>query len=241
MVQKAQSVPSTEQDTRERLLAEAARLFAARGFARVTVRDICRAARANVAAVNYHFHGKSGLYDAVVRVAIDRMHQTTEAAIDAGRGRPPVQQLASYVEVFLERVVPQRDGWIHQLMVRELAVPTPALQLVLREVLEPRMRYLSGIVSSLMHCRPNDIRVQRAVLSVHWLCLATIDTRLPASALTPTTPASVAELADHIARFSLGGIEHLTAPHLRRRRTPGGWRAPSSRPARGPSASARRR
>jgi len=53
-------VIAPDQDTRERLLGEAARLFAARGFARVTVRDICRAANANVAAINYHFHGKRG-------------------------------------------------------------------------------------------------------------------------------------------------------------------------------------
>ena len=46
----------------------AARLFADRGFAPVTVRDICRRARANVAAVNYHFGGKHGLYTAVMQV-----------------------------------------------------------------------------------------------------------------------------------------------------------------------------
>jgi len=53
--------PAIEQETRERLLAEGARLFAARGYAGVTVRAICRAAHANVAAINYHFHGKRGL------------------------------------------------------------------------------------------------------------------------------------------------------------------------------------
>ena len=150
-----------EHETRERLLTEAARLFAARGFARVTVRDICQAAHANVAAVNYHFQGKRGLYDAVIRMAIERMQQTTEAAQEAGRGKPASGQLAAYVSVFLQRVIPHRDSWIHQLMVRELAEPTPALQLVVREVLEPRARYLTRVVASLMQLRPDDLRVQR--------------------------------------------------------------------------------
>ena len=202
---------SSDQDTRERLLTEAARLVAARGFARVTVRDICRAANANVAAVNYHFQGKRGLYDAVVRMAIERMQQTTEAAQEAGRGMPASGQLASYVSVFLQRVIPHRDGWIHQLMVRELAEPTPALQLVVREVLEPRARYLTRIVASIMQLRTDDLRVQRAVVSVNSQCFAAIDSRLPVSAFSPTTPAGVDDLADHIASFSLGGIQRLTS------------------------------
>ena len=52
-----------DQETRQRLLEAAARLFAARGFTHVTVREICNAANANVAAVNYHFGDKLGLYE----------------------------------------------------------------------------------------------------------------------------------------------------------------------------------
>lgn len=53
--------------TRKRLLEAARHLFSERGFAAVTVRDITRAARTNVAAINYHFGGKLGLYEAVRR------------------------------------------------------------------------------------------------------------------------------------------------------------------------------
>ena len=48
--------------TRARLLKAAEQLFAERGFRKVTVREICHAAKANVAAVNYHFGDKLGLY-----------------------------------------------------------------------------------------------------------------------------------------------------------------------------------
>ena len=44
-----------DRETRTRLLKEARRLFSAQGFGHVTVREICRAANANVAAINYHF------------------------------------------------------------------------------------------------------------------------------------------------------------------------------------------
>src|SRR5215212_4429448 len=119
-----------EAETRDRLLSAAARLFAERGFGKVTVRDICTAAEANVAAVNYHFSGKSGLYDEVVRTAIRRMQETTAAIVAAGEGKKPDQQLTAYIRVFLKRVTESRDSWIHQLLARELADPTPALDLV---------------------------------------------------------------------------------------------------------------
>ena len=73
-----------DRETRERLLKAAAQLFADRGFKKVTVRDICRAARANVAAVNYHFGDKSGLYREVLQLAIETMRATNDAARAAG-------------------------------------------------------------------------------------------------------------------------------------------------------------
>jgi TetR/AcrR family transcriptional regulator, regulator of cefoperazone and chloramphenicol sensitivity len=197
-----------DQETKERLVQAAARLFGERGFAKVTVRDICRKARANVAAVNYHFGGKLGLYQAVVREAIEAMQGTTEAARTAGMNQPSAEQLAAYVRIFIERVVGHgRDGWIHQLMVRELSDPTPALDLVMNEVIKPRIEYLSAIIAELLECPADDERVRACALSVQAQCLAVM--RSPVAAIGDegvTTPQQIAATADHIARFSLAGI-----------------------------------
>ena len=72
-----------DQATRRRILDHAAALFAERGFEKVTVREICRDARANVAAVNYHFGGKRSLYLAVVESAIAIMRETNELSISS--------------------------------------------------------------------------------------------------------------------------------------------------------------
>jgi len=201
---------SEDGETRARLLDAAARLFAERGYARVTVRDICKKARANVAAVNYHFGGKDGLYRAVMRHAMETMQATTEAASEAGRGLPAAERIRAYVSVFADRLLGvHHETWIHQLMLREMSDPTPALAMVAEEVLKPRMAYLSGAIAELIHCAPDDPRVLRCTLSVTCQFNSMLWTRAVATLLDADAgvPGSIDEIAEHIAQFSLGGMK----------------------------------
>ncbi len=102
--------------TRQRILQTAERLFAEHGYRRVTVREICRAARVNVAAVNYHFGDKLGLYRQVVQAAIDAMQGTTEAARRAGEGLPAEQRLGRYVATFVGRLLARGSGNVPRLL-----------------------------------------------------------------------------------------------------------------------------
>lgn len=195
-------------ETRQRLIEVAARLFAERGFSKVTVREICKRARANVAAINYHFRGKQGLYDEIVQSAIRTMQGTTEAIQKAGEGRPAEEQLRIFVHVFLTRVVEARDGWIHHLMARELSDPTPALDLVVKHVVKPRMAYLGSVIARLLGCGTHDARVEYCVMSVQAQCLVLLNDKIT-SRLQPfeLTPKRLEQLADHITTFSLAGIK----------------------------------
>jgi len=197
-------------ETRRRVLSAAAQLFAERGFARVTVRDICRKARANVAAVNYHFGGKEGLYQAVMRMAMETMEATTEAARAAGRHLSPEDRIRAYISVCADRLLGvHHETWIHQLMLREMADPTPALAMVAEEVLKPRMAYLCAIIAELIHCAPDDPRAVRCALSITAQFNSMLWKKAVAALMNAAdaVPADTAAIADHIARFSLGGIE----------------------------------
>ena len=198
-------------ETRARLLASAARLFAARGFKKVTVREICRHAHANVAAVNYHFGDKLGLYREVLDTAIERMCGTTEAAREAGEGGNPETRLRVYVRVFLQRVAGTgSDRWIHQLMAHEIADPTPALDLVADRVLRPRIAYLSEIVGELLNRPATDSHVMRCVLSIQAQCHAAMPNSLSRRIQRDIhAKPQMEQLADHIAEFSIAGIRAI--------------------------------
>ena len=210
--QTRRAKPAGDVETRTRLLNVAAQLFAERGFARVTVRDICKQARANVAAVNYHFGGKEGLYTAVMRRAIEVMQATTAEAETAGRGQPAPERLRAYVSVFLMRMLGKdHASWIHQLMLRELSDPTPALDMVATDVLKPRTAYLCGIIGELIGCPATSPLVMRCAMSVQGqfnsLLWSQAVTRMIHIAEMPVP--TLDEITEHVTQFSLGGVEEI--------------------------------
>jgi AcrR family transcriptional regulator len=200
-----------DRETRWRLLDEARNLFAAHGFKNVTVRQICQAAGANVAAVNYHFGDKLGLYRELLDQAIEIMQQTTLDARSAGEGGSAEQKLRAYIRVFMQRVCDGQGTWIHQLMTREMAEPTPALDSVINDVIVPRIAYVSELVAEMLDVSVDDPLVLRCVLSVqsqfHSAMANPVSRRL-VPGLTAGA-AAVDTLAEHIADFSIGGIRSL--------------------------------
>ena len=205
-------------ETRDRLLKAAERLFADRGFKKVTVREICRVARANVAAVNYHFGDKLGLYREVMQSAIDAMRATNDAARQAGAGHTAEERLRRYIIIFVHRVLGSGRDSVHKLINREMSDPTPALDTLVEQGVRPRVEYLSGLVAEIMECAPSDQRVLRCVASIQAQSIAYLPNPIAARlGLTfKPTPAHLDELAEHIAEFSLAGVHAVgRAAHAR--------------------------
>src|SRR5580692_4347987 len=88
-------------ETRRRLLDSAGEVFAEKGFANSTVREICKKAGANIAAVNYHFGDKQKLYLAVF--ADCRSHADRGPAPSPKLS--PEQRLREFIRQFLRHLL----------------------------------------------------------------------------------------------------------------------------------------
>lgn len=194
--------------TRQRLLEAATRHFAERGFRRVTVRMICRDARANVASVNYHFRDKMGLYREVIEQAAQIITEMTREAVRAGEGRPAGERLREYIRVhvrYMHKVGP--DNYLQQLIHREQQDPTAMLDSVIDRVWKPRFDYLATVVGELLALPPDDPHVLRSVMSVHAQVImfkpSPARDRLGRAVKRAFAPDKV---ADHIVAFSLAGL-----------------------------------
>jgi TetR/AcrR family transcriptional regulator, regulator of cefoperazone and chloramphenicol sensitivity len=198
------------QETRQRLLDAGIRLFAEHGFAKVTVRDIARAAEANLAAVNYHFGDKFGLYMAVLELAVAEMRKHSDATMQATPGATAEERLRHYISMHVRLLLSIDPGaWIFRIMIHEMAEPTAATEWIVEHGFQPRIRYLRGIMTELLGTTDDDPRVLRCALSVHsqfLFCRPDKFRKIAFGDTLPRTEPQIEELVEHITTFSLAGI-----------------------------------
>lgn len=200
-------------DTRARLLEAAGEVFAELGFRATTVREICRRAGANIAALHYHFGGKQEMYEAVLadtaRQALERYPIGGGAPLDA----PAPVRLEAFVRNYLERLLDEgRPAWFGQLLAREMFEPTSALDKLAAEFARPQFERLRGIVSELLGAAASEPLVRRCCMSIVGQCLFYKHARPMMERLIPDQrlgPSDRAELASHITRFSLAAVRGL--------------------------------
>jgi AcrR family transcriptional regulator len=205
--------PATDLETRQRVLDAAVKLFAERGFKNVTIRDVCREAGANVAAVNYYFRDKLGLYKEVVQLAADVMDRHKQAAMDAGEGQSPEEQLRVYIQSFLHRMLSEepdeKTSLIEKLVGREMGDPSPAFDLIVEKGIKPSAGRLGALVAQLLGCPADDQRVWQTALSIQSQCVFYKLSKPVFARMAPElkfTPEVIDGIANHISAFSLAGI-----------------------------------
>jgi AcrR family transcriptional regulator len=211
--------------TREKLIEAAGEVFAEAGFRDATVREICARAGANVAAVNYHFRDKLGLYSEVIKSAIMAQQPVGQNSFEA-HGADPRAALSALVHQWMERV---RDGgkpaWFARIMAHEMTQPTPALDRV-TEAMQPNYLRLRTLVGKLIGRSANDARTRMCVHSVVGQILHYVQSRAMLARLWPDLNLDDAKqrraIADHIVEFSLAGLKaaHRSSAHKKRKQAP---------------------
>jgi TetR/AcrR family transcriptional regulator, regulator of cefoperazone and chloramphenicol sensitivity len=198
---------ASDEVTRTRLLEAAGPIFAAQGFHKAKIRDICARAGANVAAVNYHFGDKLGLYTEVLRYSVSAALIDPDLTANA----PPEVKLRGFVRMILDSVFKAtRPAWYMKLVLQEMSNPTPAIDELVRQFIRPRYRILCELIGQMIGQPPKARITQLCAHSVvgqarHYLIATVVIEKVwPQFRYTPK---ELEELTDHITAFSLAGIE----------------------------------
>jgi len=202
---------ATEQ-TRARLLDAAREVFSQHGFQGATVREICRRAEANVAAVNYHFGSKDGLLAEALNFAPLKAMQL--ANIEAGGA--PEMRLRLFIRDFMLMLLDETNGSLPcRIMARELADPTPALDKIVREAIAPLHEFLGELLHEIAGEKTGEAELRRCMHSILGQCLYYRHSHPVLQRLHPRLrydQKEIAAIALHIADFSLAGINAISKP-----------------------------
>ena len=109
---------------RARLLREARRIFAAKGFDKASTREIALAAEANVALIAYYFGDKQGLYREVL---VQPITDVMAGMPDADAALPLRDWLQSFYAAFLRPLYDADSGLSEstRIFCREMSTPSP--------------------------------------------------------------------------------------------------------------------
>ncbi len=125
------------ENTRDRLIKIAMEMFAEHGYDKTSVRELARKADANIAAINYHFGGKEGLYQAVLEYIVDYMDSWAMPLIDEyntflneQNGKFEMNKTISWIEEFIDAFLNrafesyESNILLHKIIAREQLKPT---------------------------------------------------------------------------------------------------------------------
>ena len=197
-----------QEDIKTRLVEVAGELFGERGYEAVGVREICQQASANVAAVNYHFGDKRGLYVACLRHA--QSCRVDDLVLPQSADMPAAEKLRHFIRGMLEsKLDPTRPQWHLELMLREMGRPTDACSEIVEDYMRPMAESLAEIMQGLL---PGD-QWNRQTWMIGFSIIAQVlfyHVNQPVVRLLMGPDGfdtlSLDVITDHIKRFSLAAI-----------------------------------
>jgi AcrR family transcriptional regulator len=198
--------------TRQKLVDSAGPIFAEKGYYSATVREICKRAGANVAAVNYHFKDKLRLYEEVLAHCKRAAHMDQmRAALDQTGSPEDILR-----DVIRARVRGLRKdafpSWYLRIFAHELADPTPAMSRMVDRISRPVYERLLELIGKIIGMPPHHTKTRLCAHSVMGQILFYVFAGPLFARFSPEmklTDEMLEQIANHIADFSLAYLREI--------------------------------
>jgi AcrR family transcriptional regulator len=179
---QSKGVEESSQETRQRIIEAAEKLFARRGIEGVSIRDITQAAGVNLAAINYHFGTKSALAADVFKHCIDPLNRRRLELLDKVEkttgSKPPKLEavLEAMIRPAVERGFDQEQDseTFLRLTGRCLSEPNAEIEILVRAHFEKLIRrFDAAFLRALPGLEPEELfwRIKFMVGALHYSLL----------------------------------------------------------------------
>jgi AcrR family transcriptional regulator len=209
------SARSDGAETRDQILKVAGKLFAEKGFSRTTSKEICATAGTDLAAVNYHFGNRDGLYDAVLVEAHAQIINLDELEELAKTRDNPEQILRALIALLIRNSSGTELPWGFRVLFNELMVaPSKHLAVLLRKAVFPKVCIIKSIVADVLGLPIDHPAVQRAIALVIMPCI--MMAIVPGEALSEVLPKLKSDrqaLFDDMATYALAGLRAMKSEY----------------------------
>jgi len=163
-------------DTRTRLLEAGLDHFGRVGFEGANIRAIAAAAGANIAAINYHFGGKRGLYLAVANHIVEGISGAigpiaAEIIAIAAKPRLAPAEARAALEQFVRTAgrllatSPRAERWA-RFILREQLDPTDAFDIIYNSIMGRMHRTLTALVAAVLELDPESEQARLEAFSL---------------------------------------------------------------------------
>ena len=194
------------QATREKLLTCAGRLIAAKGYEATTSKEICELAGTNLAAVNYHFGSRDGLYLAVLKEFHQRMFSIDMLRELLDRDLPPAEKLRILIRQTIGYIT-DRQHWPMRVWLREVINPSPLWPQIVEENLQPKVDLAFELMSELTGLPADSPDLKPLLLgTIAPFVALVVVSGSPGHPLQELQHSNSEQLAEQIWRFIMGGL-----------------------------------
>ena len=195
-------------ETEEKIIKCAGQLIAEKGFASVTSKEICRAAGVNLAAVNYHFGSRDGLYLAVlenVQQYLISIHTLTDLYES---NLTPRQKIEKCID-FLAGNAFYKIDWQISVWVREVMNPSPAFMEIFRKEGLPKISVLIKMFSEYTGYTPGDPKLYSGLITLFAPFVMCLLGRHYAARKEMPVHIPIEIMAENIKQLALANLENL--------------------------------
>ena len=146
---------SKSENSKEKILAAATKLFAQKGFDGVSIREICKEAEVNICMISYYWGGKKELYQGIIEDLLERQIAYTKTFLNYDQSHSQMSTKEKIELLFL--ITDKFIDYFYSNISSDLII------LLLKEQQKPRFfatspafSYLRELVASLLNKKPDD-------------------------------------------------------------------------------------